>query len=119
MESKVLNRAVEALISLDGEALVALYADGFVFEDTSTREFITDRKALREYFDRLFSLPEVKFSDASFFSCGDRGGGEWTWSGKSIKSGKDYSIRGASLFILGNGRILKETIFYDPRTAYE
>jgi steroid delta-isomerase-like uncharacterized protein len=119
MESKVLKEAAEALASLDAESLVSLYADDFVFEDTASGECITKKTDLRKYFDRLFSLPEVQFPDVRFFSCGDKGAGEWTWTGKSIRSGKDYSVRGASLFILGQGCILRETIFYDPRAAYE
>lgn len=118
MLAEVLGRAEIALVSMDAEALVALYADDFLFEDTSSGKTITDRTQLREYFDRLFALPEVRFSDAKFFKCANLGAGEWTWSGKSLQSGKDYSIRGASLFILGEGKIKKETVFYNPRTAY-
>jgi hypothetical protein len=118
MESNVLIMAETALISLDSESLVSLYSKDFVFEDTSSGEILTDKEALRAYFDRLFSLPEVRFSDVTFFSCGDRGVGEWTWSGKSLQSGSDYAIRGVSIFVLGQNQIRSETIFYDPRSAY-
>jgi ketosteroid isomerase-like protein len=117
MSTTVLEEAEEALVGLDAEKLVSLYADEFVFEDTSTKDRITAKDQLREYFDRLFSLPVVSFSNVSFFALGDRGAGAWTWSGRSRRSGADYSIQGASLFILGDDRIKEERIFYDPRDA--
>ncbi len=118
MQADILRKAKEALVSLDTQALISLYSDDFVFEDTSSGEILTDKGALREYFDRLFSLPAVRFSNVHFFSCGDQGAGEWTWSGKSLESGTDYAIRGASLFLLSEEQIEKETIFYDPSPAY-
>jgi len=118
MEVEVLKRAAEALVSLDAEELVSLYADDFVLEDASSGNTITNKKELREYYERLFSLPEVRFSDVTFFRCGDCGAGEWTWSGRSLESGKDYSIKGASIFGLGEDEIKSESIFYDPRKAY-
>jgi hypothetical protein len=67
--------------------LVSLYSEDFVFEDTPSGDTITDKMKLREYFDRLFALPEVKFSNVNFFNCGKTGAGVWTWSGKSLESG--------------------------------
>ena len=119
MEVEVLKRVEEALVSLDAEAFVSLYTDDFVFEDTSSGDTITNKQELREWFERLFSLPEVGFSNVTFFRCGDHGAGEWTWSGRSLGSGKEYSIKGASIFSLGEDEITSESIFYDPRKAFE
>ncbi len=118
MEVEVLKRVGEALVSLDAEELVSLYADDFVFEDTSSGDTITNKNELQGYFERLFSLTEVRFSNVTFFRCGDCGAGEWTWSGRSLGSGKDYSIKGASIFSLGEDEITSESMFYDPRKAY-
>jgi ketosteroid isomerase-like protein len=118
MPDDVLSRAAAALQALDAAALTALYADDFTFEDVPGGQVITNRLALRAYFDRLFSLPGVRFPDAHFYSMGERGTGNWTWSGLS-RSGKPYAIRGASLFELAGDRIKRETLFYDPRPAYE
>ncbi len=119
MKSGVLERAEEALTALDSDSLTAAYADDFLFEDTSLGERITSKAALKEYFDRLFTMPGVRFSEVKFFSCGEKAWGTWTWSGKSIKAGKDYSIQGASLFVLDDDNIIEEKIFYDPRSVYE
>ena len=118
MSLDVLSRAAGALESLDSEALVSCYSDSFVFEDIPLGECITDRGLSRAYYDRLFALSDVEFTDIRLFASGERGAGEWTWRGKSFESGKDYSIRGASIFELGEDGIRRETLFYDPRTAY-
>ncbi|MGB2896835.1 MAG: nuclear transport factor 2 family protein [Anaerolineales bacterium] len=118
MKSEVLIRVEEALEALDVESLVVAYANDFLFEDTSLGERITSKSALKEYFERLFTMPGVRFSEVKFDSCGEQAWGTWTWSGKSIKAGKDFSIKGASLFILGEDRIIEEKIYYDPRSAY-
>ncbi len=119
MSTNVLEEAEKALVGLDVEKLVSLYADEFVFEDTSTKDRITDKDHLKKYFERLFSMPEVSFSNVFFFALGDRAAGEWTWSGNSVQNGMAYSIRGASLFIIDGDAIKEEKIFYDPRDAYK
>src|SRR3990170_8904151 len=100
MPSDVLRQAEKALVSLDADTLVSLYADQFVFEDTSSGTRISTREDLKAYFDRLFAMPDVKFSEVSFFSKGDRGAGQWTWGGRSRQSGEPFAVRGASLFKL-------------------
>lgn len=114
----VLQKAEQALLEMDAGTLVSLYAGAFVFEDTVTGERITTKEALEAYFERLFSLPQVSFTQVSFFSMGDRGAGRWTWNGRSLKADQAYSIRGASLFKLQGDRIKEEIIYYDPRPAF-
>jgi hypothetical protein len=114
----VLRRAEQALVGLDSEALVACYAPEFLFEDTASGDRITEKQELSAYFTRLFTLPNVSFSNVSFFSLGDRAAGQWVWSGTSLESGDQFAVRGASLFRLSMGGITEEVIFYDPRKAY-
>jgi hypothetical protein len=115
---EILRHAEQALVGLDSETLVSCYAPDFLFEDTVSGDRISDKKDLRAYFDRVFSLPDVSFSDVSFYSLGERAAGQWVWSGSSLETGKKYAVRGASLFKLGKDGIKEEIIFYDPRTAY-
>jgi steroid delta-isomerase-like uncharacterized protein len=118
MSDDVLHLAEKALVALDAEALASLYADEFLFEDTSSGDLITDKKELIAYFERLFSIPDVSFSDVSFYHVGKKAAGRWTWGGRSVESGQEYQIRGASLFELEGDRIKEEVIYYDPRSAY-
>jgi steroid delta-isomerase-like uncharacterized protein len=117
MSNDVLRRAEKALVDMDADALVSLYAEDFVFEDTAAGDRITDKERLKDYFERLFQMPDVSFSDVEFFNLGESGAGRWTCSGNSLKSGQPYSIRGASLFRLQGDRIKEEILFYDPRAA--
>ena len=118
MSNDVLHLAEKAFVNLNTEALVSLYTDDFLFEDTSSGDRITDKEELRRYFDRLFSMPDVYFSDVSFYHMGKKAAGRWTWGGSSLQSGQEYKIRGASLFELEGNCIKEEVIFYDPRSAY-
>lgn len=111
-----LEAAAAALEALDAAALVGLYVDGFVFEDAAAGAIISTRDELVAYFEALFSLPDVGFSDVAFFRCGSRGAGTWRWSGTNRK-GDPYSVRGASVFDLTEGGIRREAVFYDPRPA--
>lgn len=115
----LISHAEKALVDLDAEKLVSLYAPTFVFEDTASKERIETKDGLKAYFDRLFSLPDVSFKDVQFFSLGQRAAGEWIWCGSSLKSGKPYAIRGASLFKLSDDGIVEEIIYYDPKDAHE
>ena len=118
MANDVLRQAEDALAALNTKVLVSLYADDFLFEDTASGDRITDKDDLESYFTRLFALPDVSFSDVSFFGLGDRAAGQWTWGGSSLQSGQTYSIRGASLFRIEGDKIKEEVIFYDPRPAF-
>jgi steroid delta-isomerase-like uncharacterized protein len=118
MAIDVLRQAEKALVALDTKALVSLYASDFLFEDTSSGDRITDKDELKAYFNRLFSLPDVNFSNVNFFGLGERAAGQWTWGGSSLQSAQRYSIRGASVFKIEGDRIKEEIIFYDPRSAY-
>jgi len=113
---ELLREAEKALIDLDTEALVASYAPEFLLEDTASGTRISKITELREYYNRLFALPEVAFTDVSFFALGERAAGQWTWCGIS-QSGEKYAIRGASLFKLAEDGIREEILFYDPGPA--
>ena len=118
MPSDVLQLAGKALAALDTQSLVSLYADEFLFEDTSSGARLTTKEELRAYFDTLFSLPNVSFSEVSFFRMRNMGAGRWTWGGTSRQSGAEFTVSGASLFKLDEDTIVEEAVFYDPRPAY-
>ena len=54
----ILRQGEKALTGLNAEALSALYAPEFLLEDTASGSRISNKAELREYYDRLFSLPE-------------------------------------------------------------
>lgn len=111
-----MDAAASALEALDAESLVGLYVHGFVFEDPAAGLAISTREELAAYFKALFSMPDVAFSEVTFFRCGNRAAGTWLWSGTN-RRGEPYSVRGASVFDLAEGGIRREVVFYDPRPA--
>ena len=116
MKSPYLERAKDALQHLDGDAILSAYEEPFVFEDMSSGQKIVNREDLKAYFQALFALPNVAFSDIRVYETESFAVLEWTWSGTKHSSGEGYQVRGASVIELRNGRIARETIYYDPRT---
>lgn len=106
-----------ALESLDSDRVLSHYADDVVFMDPAAGDewAIKGKEELRRYFQRLFSLPEAKFEIASIFECNGRGAAEWIWSGSRPDENRRYRIRGASIVELRDDKIVRETIYYDPR----
>ncbi|HEX7541195.1 MAG TPA: nuclear transport factor 2 family protein [Anaerolineales bacterium] len=115
MESLFLTRAKEALEHLDAETIVTAYDDPFVLDDVPSGETITDRKSLLAYFQVLFGLPNVAFTDVKGYEAEGFAVLEWTWSGTKRSSGEAFRVRGASVIEVRNGKIARETIYYDPR----
>ena len=117
MPIKVLQETKEALEGLNTDNIIKIYAESFVFEDTPAKLLITDRKSLKEYFQRLFSLPEVSFSDIKIYEADRFAAIEWTWGGVSRTSGESFNVRGVSVIELEWGKVRRESIYYDPRPA--
>jgi hypothetical protein len=105
------GRVLEAL---DVEGLLAHYAPNFVFEDAAAGLEISGRDGLRDYFESLFSLEGVAFTDVIMFEDGHgHGACEWTWSGRG-QNGTLFRVKGASIFLLGPAGHLQETLYLRP-----
>jgi ketosteroid isomerase-like protein len=117
MPTEALVEAKEALEELDADKILSAYAENAVFEDISAGERITDKARLRVYFERLFSLPGIAFSDIRIFDGGSFAAIEWVWSGLRRDGGGPYRVRGASVIELHAGKIARESIYYDPKPA--
>ncbi len=117
MLAKVLQDAKDALESLNADQIIKIYADEFLFEDTSSKEQITDRTSLRKYFQQLFALPQVSFSDIRIIEANQFAVIEWTWGGVKRSTGEPFRVKGVSVMELAGSKITCESIYYDPRTA--
>jgi ketosteroid isomerase-like protein len=109
--------AKEALEELNVEKIMSIYAENAVFEDIPGGQRIMDKAALRAYFEELFSLPGVAFSDIRIFEGDNFAVIEWVWSGLQRDTGETYRVRGASVVELWKGKIIRESLYYDPRSA--
>ena len=119
LSSGFLESVKEALESLDAEKLVSHYAEDAVFLDPCLGQdwFIRGKEKLKAYFQELFGLPGAKFEVTSVFGCDGWAAAEWTWSGNKRGSDTRFSIKGASVIQIRDGKIARETIYYDPRSA--
>ena len=70
MPGKVLGRAERALRDLDSDTLVSLYADTFLFEDTSAGLRIETKQGLREYFELTLRVAQRQVLGRSLFRHG-------------------------------------------------
>lgn len=111
MTAKILLDAKRALEGCNTENILEVYADKFLFEDTSSMQSITTRTSLREYFDQLFNLPGVCFSDIGIFEGDNFAAIEWTWSGLDLKNENTYHVRGVSIMEFSEGKISRESIY--------
>jgi ketosteroid isomerase-like protein len=118
MPAKVLQDAKSALEGLNTDKIIEIYSDNFLFEDTSSKEQITDRSSLRKYFQQLFSLPKVTFSDIRIFEAESFAVIEWIWGGVKRSNGEPFRVRGASVIELSEGKVSRESIYYDPKSAW-
>lgn len=113
MADELLTSVATALESLDVEGLIGHYAQDAIFEDPAEGQIAQGHDELRAYFRQLFSLPEVQFEVKSIFGREQWAAAEWIWRGLSRQAQEPYAIRGASVFQLASGLILRETIYYD------
>jgi hypothetical protein len=118
MTAKILIVAKRALEGLYIEKILEIYADKFLFEDTSSMQSITTRTSLRTYYNQLFNLPGVCFSDIGIFESDHFAAIEWTWSGLNLLNDNIYHVRGVSIMELSEGKVSRESIYYDPKTAF-
>ncbi len=116
MRYPVLERAKRALESGDVEALVGCYTDPCLLHDAPSGETWTTHDALASMYRRLLAPPTV-FSDVRVFEGDGWAAIEWTWSGVNRRTSVPFRIRGASVIELGEGRIARETLYYDPMPA--
>ena len=119
MPVNVLQEAKDALEELNAEKIIEIYSAQFVFEDAPAKLLITDRKTLKEYFQRLFGLPQVSFSDIKVYEAENFAAIEWTWGGVNSTTGKSFRVRGASVIELEDGKVRRESIYYDSRPSSE
>jgi ketosteroid isomerase-like protein len=115
MGSAALRDAKTGLEALDPDKILAAYHDSFLFEDPPSSKSIADRAALRSYFEALFALPDVAFTDITVHEGETFAVIEWTWSGNGPSTRVPYEVRGASVLELEDGKITRETLYYDPR----
>ena len=117
----VLDEWATAWSSHDVDRVLRLFTDNCVYEDVPTGALNTGKDALRAFAQFFFSVaPDFKVELSRRFETDKWAAGEWTMSGTQMgdmpnlpATRKTFSIRGATILEIENGKILKCTDYWD------
>ncbi|HUQ50295.1 MAG TPA: SgcJ/EcaC family oxidoreductase [Terriglobales bacterium] len=101
----------------DADKVASLYADDVIYEDVpfglTARGHAEMRKMAAGFFA---SVPDFNLKVVRHKSMGDHGSVEWIFSGTDVglyKTGKKFSVRGASVYELRGGKFVSNRDYYD------
>jgi steroid delta-isomerase-like uncharacterized protein len=104
------------------EAVDLLYANDAVYEDVPDGISFEGIDEIRASFEEDLSwASDFNCEIVSLFVSGNRGVLEWVWSGTQTgaipgllpATGNPFSVRGATLFTFDNGRIKRQSNYFD------
>jgi len=107
--------------SHDVEKIASFFTDDCVYEDVAVGAVNRGKEELKAFASALFAgVPDLKFELKSVFVAGDRAGDEWIMTGTQTgalpgipATGKSFSIRGASIIELHEGKITRNADYWD------
>jgi steroid delta-isomerase-like uncharacterized protein len=106
----------------DGSRLAALYTDNGTHEEVPSGTVFGDPQAIAGYAQSHFlAFPDVMLELESAFAAGDRAAAEFIYAGTyqgslpglPAGSGQPFSVRGAAMFELQDGKILHSASYFD------
>ena len=120
-EIAVLDQWATAWSSHDVQQVLQLFTDDCIYEDVPTGAVNIGKVALRKFAEFFFSVaPDFKVELSKRFENDRWATGEWTMSGTQKgdmpnlpATGKPFSIRGATIIELDNGRIRRCSDYWD------
>ncbi|MGA2504595.1 MAG: nuclear transport factor 2 family protein [Anaerolineales bacterium] len=110
----VMNDIATGISSHDAEKIASCFTKDCVYEDMALGEVMHGREAVKAGYSDLFAaFPDFKVETLSLFKAGNWVGSEWVMTGTST-AGKSFSTRGASISEFEEGKIKRNTDYYDP-----
>jgi len=101
----------------DADKVASLYTDDVVYEDVPFGLIAHGHSEMRKLAADFFAgVPDLKLEVISNTSMGNRGSVEWVFSGTDVglyKTGKKFSVRGASVYELRGGKFSGNRDYYD------
>ncbi|HZQ69183.1 MAG TPA: nuclear transport factor 2 family protein [Terriglobales bacterium] len=101
----------------DADKIASLYTDDVIYEDVTFGLVAHGQPELRKMAASFFAgVPDFKLEIVSSTSMGNRGSVEWVFSGTDVglyKTGKKFSVRGASVYELRGGKFSGNRDYYD------
>jgi len=119
--AKMLQDWNEAWNAHDVEKILSYFTDDIVFEDLGGARVISGKAQMRTWItETLSAFPDFRTDVKSLFVSGRWAGSEWvatgTFKGRlhHLKpTGKSYSVQGASITELRDGKIKRNVDYYD------
>jgi len=101
----------------DADKVASLYTDDVVYEDVAFGIIAHGHNEMRKMAADFFSgVPDFKLEIVSKTSMGSHGSVEWVFSGTDVglyKTGKKFSVRGASIYELRGKKFSANRDYYD------
>lgn len=121
---KMLEEYVAAWNSGDADGVVSFLTDDCVIENLGGGDIHRGREEVKAWAMGVFAaFPDFRLEITSVFVAGDRAGGEWVERGTHTgamgpyaATGKSFSVRGASILELQEGKIRREALYWDSAT---
>lgn len=119
-DSELMRRAFSAWNSHDPDKVISFYTEDVVYEDVAYGAVNHGRAELRKFAADLFeAVPDLKVEVLRASAHKGRGSLEWVFSGTDkglYKTGKKFSVRGASVYEMRGGKCSSNKDFYDSAT---
>jgi steroid delta-isomerase-like uncharacterized protein len=120
-EEQLIKEYIAAVNSHDVDKIVAFFTDDCEYEDAIMREVVRGKPELRAYFVEWFAVfPDLSFVIKSHYLSPEGGGIEFTFSGTHTNpvmglpaTNKPFTVRGASIVELREGKIRRESDYWD------
>jgi steroid delta-isomerase-like uncharacterized protein len=128
MASADLERTLDewpaAWSSHDAERVVALFTEDCLFEDVTFAVVTRGKEQLRGFATGAFAaIPDIRFELTGRVAAGEQAAIEWVMAGTHTgdfpglpATGKPFSVRGSTILELENGKIRRESDYWDAAT---
>jgi len=124
---KILTTYKIACNSHDLDKTSSFFADDCILEDVALGIVSYGKEAVTSFYIAMFTdFPDLKFEIKSIFAVGDLSVMEWVMAGTHTHStltknsipatGKTFAVRGTSVYQFNEGKLTKETAYYNLMT---
>jgi steroid delta-isomerase-like uncharacterized protein len=115
--TSLVDKNFAAWNSHDPDKVATFYTEDVAYEDVTFGEVAHGREELKKLAAGFFTaVPDMKLERVSVSQHGSHGASEWIFSGTDVglyKTGKKFSVRGASVFEVRGGKISGNRDYYD------
>lgn len=118
--TETIQKNFDAWNAHDADKVASFYTDDVIYEDVAFGEVAHGHDELKKLATGFFTaVPDLKLEVIDASREGDHGWVEWKFSGTDVglyKTGKKFSVRGASLFQMRHGKFSANKDYYDSAT---